>query len=237
MAASTKIEWTEMTWNPVTGCSKISAGCANCYAERMAHRLHAMGNVRYRNKFSPTVHRDLFNEPLKWKSSKLVFVCSMSDLFHEEVDTQDIMSLFEVMNMASKHTFQVLTKRSNRMLELAPKLKWTDNIWAGVTVENQDTVTRIDDLRNIPASIRFVSFEPLLGPIADIKLEGIDWAIVGGESGPKARSMDESWVRDIKAACEKQQVSFFFKQWGGVNKKKNGRELDNTTWDDYPVNY
>ncbi len=237
MAASTKIEWTEMTWNPVTGCSKISAGCANCYAERMAHRLHAMGNVRYRNKFSPTVHRDLFNEPLKWKSSKLVFVCSMSDLFHEDVDAEDILSLFEVMNMASKHTFQVLTKRPRRMLELAPKLKWTSNIWAGVTVENQDTAARIDDLRNIPASIRFVSFEPLLGPVADIKLANIDWAIVGGESGPKARPMDETWVRDVKEACEKQQVSFFFKQWGGVNKKKNGRELDNTTWDDYPVNY
>lgn len=233
----TKIQWTEMTWNPITGCTKISDGCLNCYAARMAKRLKAMGNPRYINEFEVTVHKDLLGVPIEIKQPKMIFVNSMSDLFHKDVPDDIIIEVFETMNKAYWHTFQVLTKRPERVLAMdkAGLLKWSSNIWMGTTVENDKYIDRIDKLRKTKANIKFLSCEPLLGSLKDISLEGIDWVIVGGESGPKSREMKKEWVLELKELCEKEGVAFFFKQWGGINKKKSGRMLDGKTYDGYPV--
>ena len=235
MARLSKIEWTETSWNPVTGCTKISPGCEHCYAERMALRLQSMGNVNYRNGFEVTTHETSLAIPLSWRSPRMIFVNSMSDLFHEDIPEDFIQRVFDVMNSVSRHTYQVLTKRPERMLELSPLLKWTQNIWAGVTVESADYVERLNTLREVPAELRFVSFEPLLGPIPDVDLKGIDWVIVGGESGPGARPMKPEWANTLKDSCISANVPFFFKQWGGVQKKKAGRELEGRTWDQMPL--
>jgi len=234
MARNSKIEWTESTWNPVTGCSKISVGCRNCYAERMALRLKAAGSRNYANGFRVTPHPHVLNTPLRWRQSRTIFVNSMSDLFHRDVPFDFISKIFDVMCQASHHRFQALTKRSHRLLQLSPKLPWPENVWMGVTVEDAGCVFRMDHLRQTPAVIKFVSFEPLLGPIPNINLEGIDWVIVGGESGPNARPMKPAWAIDIRDQCLAADVPFFFKQWGGTNKKKNGRSLDGRIWDDMP---
>lgn len=234
MAQSSSIEWTEATWNPVTGCSKISPGCKNCYAERLAKRLAAMGQNRYRNGFEVTLHYDLVDLPLHWRQPRLIFVNSLSDLFHEDVSEAFIMSVFETMANAHWHTFQILTKRSQRLAELASHLPWPQNIWMGVSVESPRYVTRIADLCKVPAAVRFLSIEPLLEPIANLPLADIDWVIVGGESGPGCRSMKAEWVRQIRNQCRTQKVPFFFKQWGGVRKKSTGRLLDSRTWDELP---
>lgn len=235
MATKSKIEWTETTWNPITGCTKTSEGCKYCYAEMMAKRLHGMKNPRYKNKFNLTIHPDLIEQPLKWQKPKMIFVNSMSDLFHEDVDFNYIKEIFEVMNKASQHTFQVLTKRAERLANLAPSLDWPENVWQGVTVENKNYLHRIEKLKSIPAKIRFVSFEPLLGPIPEFELTSINWVIAGGESGPKSRPIDANWIRNIKNLCLKYNTPFFFKQWGGINKKQNGRTLDEEVWEEYPV--
>ena len=234
MASRSAIEWTESTWNPVTGCTKISSGCKNCYAERMAKRLQAMGQPNYRNGFKLTCHPHVLELPLHWKKSQMIFVNSMSDLFHRQVPLEFILKIFDTMNKASQHVFQILTKRTSRLEELSVVLPWSENIWMGITVENSDYKERIDFLRRTGAFIKFLSLEPLLDDIGDLDLEGIDWVIVGGESGPKARPIQDNWVRKIKEQCKEQKVSFFFKQWGGVNKKKNGRLLDGQTWDEMP---
>lgn len=234
MGVDTKIEWTESTWNPVTGCTKISSGCKNCYAERMAKRLQAMGQPNYRNGFKVTCHPHVVDLPLSWKKPQMIFVNSMSDLFHKHVPYDFIMKIFSTMNKAQQHTFQVLTKRASSLESLSSVLPWSENIWMGVTVESSDYKERIDRLRNTDAFIKFLSLEPLLEDIGDLNLNGIDWVIVGGESGPKSRPIEEQWVRNIQEQCEEQNVSFFFKQWGGVNKKKNGRLLDGRTWDEMP---
>lgn len=233
----TKIQWTEMTWNPITGCTKISDGCLNCYAARMAKRLKAMGNPRYLNEFEVTVHKDLLEVPLDIKQPKMIFVNSMSDLFHKDVPDATIVKVFETMNKAHWHTFQVLTKRPERVLAMdqAGLLKWSPNIWMGTTVENDKYIDRIDKLRETKANIKFLSCEPLLGSLKDISLEKIYWVIVGGESGPKSREIKKEWVLELKDLCEKDGVAFFFKQWGGINKKKSGRMLDGKTYDEYPV--
>jgi len=235
MADQSAIEWTESTWNPVTGCTKISAGCLNCYAERMAKRLQAMGQERYKNGFKLTLHPEFLNEPYNWRKPRIVFVNSMSDLFHEEIPLEFIQDVFTVMNGNRQHTFQVLTKRSERLRGFSSLLDWSENIWMGVTIENNNYVHRADDLRLVDASVKFISLEPLLRPVPDLELTGIDWLIVGGESGPGARPMRTEWVLDIKRRCEiDYQIPFFFKQWGGVNKKKTGRILQGKTWDNYP---
>lgn len=226
-----------MTWNPITGCTKISDGCLNCYAARMAKRLKAMGNSRYLNEFEVTVHKDLLEVPLDIKQPKMIFVNSMSDLFHKDVPDAIIVKVFETMNKAHWHTFQVLTKRPERVLAMdqAGLLKWSPNIRMGTTVENDKYIDRIDKLRETKANIKFLSCEPLLGSLKDISLEKIDWVIVGGESGPKSREIKKEWVLELKDLCEKDGVAFFFKQWGGINKKKSGRMLDGKTYDEYPV--
>ena len=234
MATVSSIEWTEATWNPVTGCDKVSPGCKHCYAERMAKRLKAMGQDRYRDGFKVTLQPDLIDLPLRWKKSRVVFVNSMSDLFHHNVPVTFIQQIFETMSQAHWHQFQVLTKRSERLCDLATRLTWTPNIWMGVSVENDQYCYRIDHLRSVPAGIRFLSLEPLLGPLARLDLRGIHWVIVGGESGPKARPVDYHWVADIRDQCVAGNVPMFFKQWGGVNKKKTGRLLDGRTWDEMP---
>ena len=234
MGMKSSIEWTEATWNPVTGCTKTSAGCANCYAKRIARRLQAMGQPNYANGFELTLHEKALCLPLKWKTPQRVFVNSMSDLFHDRVPEEFILRVFEIMGRASWHQYQILTKRSGRLRELDPSLPWEPNIWMGVSVESQEYVTRIDDLRSTHAALKFVSFEPLLGPVSNLDLTGISWAIVGGESGPKARPMRKEWVTQIRDSCRESGVAFFFKQWGGVNKKANGRRLDGQTWDDMP---
>lgn len=234
MSGYSSIEWTETTWNPVTGCTKVSPGCKFCYAERMARRLKAMGQPRYRDGFAVTLQPQALEEPYSWKKPRLVFVNSMSDLFHEKVPITYIRQVFKVMNDCPEHQFQILTKRSERLSKVADKLEWSPNIWMGVSVENQDYTFRVDHLRHIPARIKFLSLEPLIGPISKLNLRGIDWVIVGGESGSSARSMKEEWVIRIRDLCLKANVKFFFKQWGGFNKKKNGRTLDNRTWDEMP---
>jgi protein gp37 len=234
MANKSAIEWTESTWNPITGCDKISAGCLNCYAERMARRLMAMGSPNYSNGFKLTTHKEVLSLPLKWKKPQIVFVNSMSDLFHKDVPDSFIMEVFDVMNKASWHKFQILTKRPERLKSLDKKLRWADNILMGVTVENNDYKGRIDILRNTGAYIKFISFEPLIGHIADVDLNGIDWAIVGGESGYGARPIEKKWVIDLKTQCKRQRVPFFFKQWGGMNKKENGRKLQGRTYSEVP---
>jgi protein gp37 len=234
MATQSKIEWTEMTWNPVTGCSKVSDGCKNCYAERMAKRLQAMGIVRYQNAFRLTLHDDLIELPLKWKQPKVVFVNSMSDLFHEDIPVEFIQKVFNSMVRCPQHIFQVLTKRSRRLKNIAAELPWPDNVWMGVSVENSQTGYRIQDLCTVPAAVRFLSCEPLIGPIQRLPLVGIHWVIVGGESGPGARIMHPEWVEDILSQCEAANVAFFFKQWGGTRKKRTGRILHNQTYDEMP---
>ena len=235
MAANSSIEWTGSTWNPVTGCSKISTGCRNCYAERMARRLQAMGQPNYRNGFGVTLHPHVVDLPLTWKTPRTIFVNSMSDLFHEKVPDAFIREIFSVMVKAKWHRFQVLTKRSGRLLELSAVLPWTRNIWMGVTVEDGNVIDRIDHLRKTGAAVKFLSIEPLLGPLPELNLAGIDWVIVGGESGPGARYMDPSWVTDIQGQCVGAGVPFFFKQWGGTDKKKAGRILEGRTWDEMPA--
>ena len=234
MASNSAIEWTESTWNPVTGCTKISSGCRNCYAERMAKRLQAMGQANYRNGFHLTLHEHALELPLSWKRPQTVFVNSMSDLFHRNVPLKFIEEAFSVMRAAHWHTFQVLTKRSGRLAQLDSSLVWADNIWMGVSVETDRYVHRVDDLRGTSASVKFLSLEPLLGPLGDLDLDGIDWVIVGGESGPRARPMQEEWVLDIRDQCQAADVPFFFKQWGGVFKKRRGRILAGKTWDEMP---
>jgi protein gp37 len=234
MAQNSGIEWTQATWNPLTGCSKVSPGCKNCYAERMSIRLKAMGQPNYSHGFDLCLHEASLEIPLHWKKPLNIFVNSMSDLFHEEVPLDFIKRVFDAMNNAHWHRFQVLTKRSERLLELNPQLKWASNIWMGVSVENQDYYYRIDHLRMTDASVKFLSIEPMLGPLDDLDLSGIDWVIVGGESGPGARPMNPSWVVSVRDQCQRAGIPFFFKQWGGVNKKKAGRMLDDRTWNEMP---
>ena len=235
MATKSSIEWTESTWNPVTGCTKISAGCKHCYAERMARRLHAMGQPNYRHGFQVTCHPETLEAPLKLRKPQMIFVNSMSDLFHRDVPASFIDEIFFTMNEARWHCFQILTKRAGRLAQLAGRFRWTGNIWIGVTVENARHTDRIDLLREVPSSVRFLSLEPLLGALPDLNLEGIDWVIVGGESGPGSRPMKEEWVTDIRSQCLDAGVPFFFKQWGGVRKKEAGRLLEERTWDEMPV--
>jgi len=235
VSSLTSIEWTEVTWNPVTGCTKVSSGCKHCYAERLARRLKAMGVARYRNGFRVTLHPDLLQAPRYWRTPRLVFVNSMSDLFHEDVPEHFIQQVFRVMDECPQHTFQILTKRAERLSEMAARLPWPENIWMGVSVENSGVLHRVADLRSVPAHVRFLSCEPLLGPIPDLELGGIHWVIVGGESGPGARPMLGEWVRDIRDQCRRNGVPFFFKQWGGTRRKKAGRLLDGSVCEEYPV--
>lgn len=235
--ATSSIEWTQSTWNPITGCTKISPGCKNCYAERMAMRLKHMGVEKYINGFNVALHYDSLFLPLTWKKPSLIFVNSMSDLFHEHVPDNFIFELFSVISEAKWHQFQILTKRSFRLQELDSYIDWPSNVWMGVSIENQDYQFRSDHLRNTHARIKFLSLEPLLGPIPYLNLQNIDWAIVGGESGPKSRPILEEWVIDIRDQCIQSRVPFFFKQWGGVNKKKSGRELQGRFWDQMPSTF
>lgn len=235
MTGKSKIEWTESTWNPVTGCTKISEGCQNCYAERLACRLKAMGQAKYQNGFLVTLHERVLNYPLLQKVPQTIFVNSMSDIFHEDIPEAFIEKVFEVMRQAHWHRFQVLTKRADRLALMGRTLQWPENVWMGVTVESGNVVERIERLLEVPAALRFLSMEPLIGPIGKLVLHGIDWVIVGGESGPGARPMKSEWVRDIRDQCLKSNIPFFFKQWGGVNKKKSGRILDGRTWDATPT--
>lgn len=235
MAQNSAIEWTETTWNPLTGCTKISPGCKHCYAERMSLRLQAMGQSNYANGFGLTLHEHMLEVPLRWKKPRLVFVNSMSDLFHKDAPEKFILRVFDVMRQASWHIFQVLTKRLDWLLKLSPKIDWPDNVWVGVSVERADYTFRIDHLRQTGAGVHFLSLEPLLGPLQDLNLEGIQWVIVGGESGPGARPMQEEWVRDIRDQCFAAAVPFFFKQWGGVFKSRNGRTLEGRMWNEMPV--
>jgi len=237
MSTQSNIEWTEMTWNPVTGCSKVSDGCRFCYAERMAARLKAMGQERYRNGFNVTLHEDALDDPFKWKKPRVVFVNSMSDLFHENVPMDFIKKVFEKMLRCPQHTFQILTKRSRRLAELSESLPWPPNVWMGVSVEDNRVIHRIYDLQRVAAAVRFLSCEPLLGPLTALPLEGINWVIVGGESGPKARPIKEKWVEDILAQCGGKSVPFFFKQWGGVRKDLTGRLLGGRTYDEMPYRH
>lgn len=234
MGDKSAIEWTDATWNPVTGCNKISPGCKNCYAERLAARLHAMGNPRYKNRFALTLHPDQLTLPLRWSQPRQIFVNSMSDLFHEDVPAEYIQRVFETMVKADWHVFQILTKRSERLAEIAPQLPWPDNVWQGVSIENADYTWRIDHLVKVPAAVRFLSVEPLLGPIPKLPLKGISWVIVGGESGPDFRPVKAEWVREIRDQCLRAKVPFFFKQWGGFTPKAGGRRLDGRLWNAMP---
>ncbi|HEX7958130.1 MAG TPA: phage Gp37/Gp68 family protein [Pyrinomonadaceae bacterium] len=234
MGEKSSIEWTEATWNPVTGCTKISPGCDNCYAERMAYRLQAMGQPNYVNGFRLTEQPRMLELPEKWTNPQTIFVNSMSDLFHKDVSTQYIHRVFGVMNRASHHRYQVLTKRSQRLMRLSPDLAWQRHIWMGVSVETEAYTFRVDHLRQTQACVKFLSLEPLLGPLPNLNLEGIDWVIVGGESGPGARPIREEWVLDIKRQCRAAEVPFFFKQWGGVNKRRTGRRLRGREYNEMP---
>lgn len=234
MGTRSSIEWTESTWNPMTGCTKISLGCRHCYAERMALRLQAIGQPNYANGFKLTTHEHMLELPLRWKKPQMIFVNSMSDLFHEDVPVEFIQEVFGAMRRASWHIFQVLTKRSRRLLELNQEFDWPPNVWMGVSVENQDYVFRIEHLRQTDACLKFLSLEPLLGPLPNLDLCGISWVIVGGESGPGARPMAKEWVVDLRDQCRTADVPFFFKQWGGLKKKRNGRVLQGRTWDQMP---
>ncbi len=234
MAQDSKIEWTESTWNPVTGCTRISTGCKHCYAERMSRRLYAMGQPNYANGFRVTVHPHTLEVPLRWKQSRMIFVNSMSDLFHKNVSLDFIQKIFAIIQQARQHRFQLLTKRSGRLLQLNSLLPWPQNAWMGVNVENADYTFRIPHLRQTSAAVKFLSLEPLLSPLPNLNLDGIDWVIVGGESGPKARPMKHHWATDIRDQCIAAGVPFFFKQWGGVNRKKTGRLLDDQIWSQMP---
>jgi protein gp37 len=235
MGLNSAIEWITATWNPLTGCTKISPGCKHCYAERMSHRLMLMGQRNYRNDFEVTTHEHMLDVPRRWKKPQRIFVNSMSDLFHKDVPLDFIKKVFGVMESCPRHTFKILTKRADRLEELSLQLPWPNNVWQGVSVENADYAFRIDHLRRTGAKTKFLSIEPLLGPIPNLDLAGIDWVIVGGESGPGARPMAQAWVEEILARCEMAGVPLFFKQWGGVNKKKSGRELNGRTYDDLPL--
>ncbi len=235
MAQGSSIEWTEATWNPVTGCTKISAGCKHCYAERMSKRLKAMGLPQYANGFRLTLQPKALDLPKKWKKGRVIFVNSMSDLFHKNVPLEYIQRVFDVMNQCPQHQFQVLTKRPERLSKLADKLIWTPNIWMGTSVEDARVIDRISHLKEVPATIRFLSLEPLLGPLPRLPLKNIHWVIVGGESGPGARPMKKAWVENIQNQCQKTNTPFFFKQWGGVNKKRTGRLLHGKKWDEVPI--
>jgi protein gp37 len=235
MSANSHIEWTEATWNPVTGCSKVSPGCKNCYAERMANRLQAMGSINYVNGFAVTLQPHMLELPLLWRKPYRIFVNSMSDLFHEDVPLDFILEVFSIMRHASWHEFQILTKRAERLSQLSDLLQWPDNVWMGVSVESDQYVPRVDLLRKTNAAVKFLSLEPLLGPLPSLELNGIDWVIVGGESGPRARPMLQEWVSEILTKCRTANVPFFFKQWGGVRKKRNGRTFLGRTWDEMPA--
>ena len=237
MAALSGIEWTDATWNPLTGCNKVSPGCKNCYAERLSRRLQKMGQRNYRNGFELTLHESALDIPLKWAKPKMIFVNSMSDLFHAQVPDVFIKKVFRVMNRSSQHIFQVLTKRPERLEKIAPQLDWTRNIWMGTSIENKNYMFRADHLLKTAAHVKFLSLEPLLGPLPRLKLKGIDWVIVGGESGPKSRIMQKEWVEQIRDQCLKKNVAFFFKQWGGVRKSATGRLLNGRTWDEMPKKY
>jgi protein gp37 len=238
MSTHSAIEWTQSTWNPITGCSKISQGCKHCYAERMAMRLKAMGHPNYSNGFTLALHEQALHLPLTWKHPQIIFVNSMSDLFHEDVPFEFIEKIFSIMNEASWHTFQILTKRSQRLVEIDSQLHWPENVWMGVTVESQNYKYRIDNLRQCHSQIKFISLEPLLGPIAGMDLSGINWVITGGESGPGARPIEKDWVIDVRDQCIASSIPFFFKQWGGVRKKLNGRLLEGKIWNELPqLNY
>ena len=234
MAHNSPIEWTNSTWNPVTGCTKVSPGCKHCYAERMAGRLQAMGQANYRNGFALTLQPQMLELPLGWKRPQSIFVNSMSDLFHEDVPEPFLQRVFDVMRRAHWHSFQVLTKRAERLAELNARIDWPANVWMGVSVESAEYKPRIDALRATGAGVKFLSLEPLLGPLGKLRLRGIDWVIVGGESGPGARPMDPAWALDLRDQCRRARVPFFFKQWGGVNKKRAGRLLGGRTWDELP---
>jgi len=223
-----------MTWNPTTGCTKVSQGCKFCYAEIMSKRLQAMGVKKYKDNFKIRTHEFELKTPYKWKKSKIVFVNSMSDLFHEEVPIKFIKKVFKVMRENPQHVFQVLTKRTERLQEISSKLKWSHNIWMGVSVEDEKVTDRIDHLRSTNARVKFLSLEPLIGPLHNLNLKGIDWVIVGGESGHSPREMKVDWVIDLQEQCERNDVAFFFKQWGGKNKKKAGRILNGRTYDEMP---
>ena len=234
MSKGSSIEWTESTWNPITGCSKISPGCKHCYAERMSKRLHAMGVPQYADGFKVTLQEKALENPLGWTKPQVIFVNSMSDLFHEDVPLDYIKRMFDVMRRAHWHTFQILTKRAERLEALSSDLDWAPNVWMGVSIESDDYTFRADHLRRTGACLKFLSCEPLLGPVPSLELHGLDWVIVGGESGPGARPMDEDWVKQIRTNCRASKVPFFFKQWGGVHKKRAGRLLDGKTWDEMP---
>lgn len=231
--AQTKIEWTERTWNPTTGCTKISAGCTNCYAEKMAYRLKAMGSEKYKNGFALSTHPEVLDQPYTWKPS-IVFVNSMSDLFHEDLSFNFIKNVFDVMNDNPQHQFQVLTKRAEIAYEFSNQYQINDNIWLGVTIENRDVLHRLDYIKKSDVKIKFISFEPLLENIPNLNLNGINWVIVGGESGSNARMIEKSWVINIKNNCRDYHIPFFFKQWGGYNKKKNGRKLNGKIYEEFP---
>ena len=235
MSDNSSIEWTDATWNPVTGCTKISTGCKHCYAERLAKRLQAIGQTNYANGFNLTIQNHMLEVPLRWKKPRNIFVNSMSDLFHDQVPLDYIRQVFDVMTRARWHRFQVLTKRSERLAMLSQSLDWAPNIWMGVSVENDEYRSRIDDLRRTGAGIKFLSLEPLLGPLYGLDLGGINWVIVGGESGPKSRPMQESWVLNIRDQCQSQSIPFFFKQWGGLKPKSGGRRLEGIEHNAMPV--
>lgn len=243
MSDGSGIEWTEATWNPVTGCDRVSPGCENCYALALAKRLKAMGSPKYQKDgntitsgpgFGISLHDATLLLPYRWQSPRTVFVNSMSDLFHGKVPSEFVGRVFNVVADTPQHTYQVLTKRATRARRIAPLLQWPDNLWLGVSVENQATLHRVDELRRIPAAVRFISCEPLLGPLAEMDLTGIDWVIAGGESGPRYRPVAANWLQDIRDQCLKAAVPFFFKQWGGSNPKSLGRELDGRTWNEMP---
>ena len=235
--ASTKIEWTQSTWNPITGCTKISSGCKFCYAEIMTRRLKAMGQEKYKNGFELTIHPEALNEPYKWKKGRMIFVNSMSDLFHKDVPLEFIQQVFQVIKNNPQHVFQVLTKRADilRYYNSEGWLEWPHNLWMGVTVESDEVLDRIDNLRVTGARVKFLSCEPLLSSLPGLNLTGIDWVIVGGESGRTPRPMKEEWVLDIKEQCQKSKVAFFFKQWGGTNKKKSGSTLNGGNFKEIPL--
>jgi protein gp37 len=235
MADHSAIEWTDATWNPVTGCTKISPGCKHCYAERLAARLLAMRNPRYKNGFKVTLHPDQLELPLRWRRPKRIFVNSMSDLFHEHVPEDFIRRVLRTAAYSPWHSYQILTKRAERLAKLAPRFQWPENVWQGVSIESDDYAWRADYLRQVPAAVRFLSIEPLLGPIKKLSINGINWVIVGGESGPGARPLHADWVRSVRDQCWKHGVPFFFKQWGGRSPKAGGRELDGREWNELPV--
>ena len=234
MSDGADIEWTDATWNPVTGCTKVSAGCDNCYAATLAARLQRMGNPRYKNGFKVTLHPDVLELPLKWKQPRRIFLNSMSDLYHKDVPDEFILKAFDVMERAHWHTFQILTKRPQRLARISSKVRWPENIWQGVSIEDNRVGFRADWLRKVPAAVRFVSFEPLIGAVDQVELDGIDWAIAGGESGWSSRPMKKEWVVDLLRRCRKEKVAFFFKQWGGVHHAAGGRELNRQTYDFFP---